>query len=1682
MHPFTCRHTASRHLLALIVLLCGVSEGVDAQEIRDGRITAFTALPHHPSPSTAAADTSIDPWDNEKWRGGFGMPGPESVVLTMANGDDDVYIGGLFSSISGLPFNGVARWDGRTYNPLGEGYWAGVDGVVYALLVDGDDVYVGGQFSMAGGTKMRNIGVYNRRTNRWSPLGEGIGGIRGSSVLCMEMIDGQLYVGGRFVVCGTTVAVNIARWDGTRWHRVGTGANNHVNTLVAHDGKLYAGGDFTIAGDVPVGKVAWFDPETDAWHDLGAGIENSYQTVMAMEVDDDYVYIGGRFDSVAGMRVNHVARWNKGTKTWSPLANGVLNHNKTVGLAGAMAADGVGPVRIRAMELRGTDLFVGGDFDSIPSKSATNDRGSVPADMAIWRTSTEEWSTLTRTSALTGYTWEASGVYRVAPPPVTGGITPVADQSTVVYDFATGDDDEIYIGGDFDFAGPKNLLGTGGDLESVFAPNICRLSQKDTLWSAVGAAGPDSSIHAMVRDGEEIYVAGTFLRAGDTIVRGISRLDKTNGTWSALDGGLMMRGFNSLYPGHANRLIRHDDYLYVSGVFNETAGGLVTGSLARWNVVTEEWERVGDSIFTTIFDIAVADGAIHAVGVTPLGGACIATWDGSSWRTKPFDMTGVVQESGAPGIIRAIAVIGDSVFIAGRFDSAAGIPANSIVIWNRVTDRWSEPNHGIRGDVHVLEVIDGRLHAGGQFSIAGNRVIPCAAIWNADSALWEAVGAGFSTVSDNIVTSFHKAKYGLYVGGQFISYGDGASTNRASSITMWDGERWRTLGSGLGSGVSVRLGQPSLNAMVSDDSTLFIGGNFVYVGAKRAQYYGEWRFPKTLEGGTDEIGESPSGTIASTPPTPESAAIDNPDDDYWDERFSPQNLPAGLSDEAFAIAGDDTELFVGGAFENVVGIPANGLARWDGVDWTPLDDGTDVGVDGYVYALALDGDDLYVGGQFTAAGGIPARNIAVWNRATRRWRALGDGIGGAVPFISAIELHDGQLYVGGNFEQAGSSTARNIARWDGSAWHPLGSGVDGNVDALETFQGRLYVGGSFAHAGDSTSTGIAYWDGTTWHGFSNGINGVVNDLLAQEDRLLVGGRFTFRYCADPPDCTYDREIANIMAITGDPSTLIGEEVAGDGKWATEIRDILVTGNSLYLAGSFFYRPPAGFGTPSLLKNVAQITDGFWIHNEEGTNAPANALASFRGRVIAGGAFSQAGQVRADHVAEWNPLYRRWRPLASGFTLGLVTALTLKDGSIYAAGPFCYKDDPYQILDEDNHLALLGAHGWHVQKGAIKGFAVTAASTADEILVGGSFITADDIIGVNICRWDPESKIWRALTPGSGVADQLDLTYVSAITTSASDIYVGGIFGVVDTFETPNVTAYDRTTGIWRPLGDGLDKQVWALLLTPDGTLYAGGDFRRSGTRSMSGVARWDGTAWQPLGDGVDGSVRSLAWGNDRLYVGGIFTDAGGVTTDNIAAWDPVTGEWSALGDGLGTDFLPSVDVLTFTHGMLFAGGFFQNSGPQEMSNIARWDGRSWQSLGSGVDHAVYAMVAQQNDIYVAGGFRTAGRKPSPNVALWHDPTLTIAPSEPAAAGAALLAGPNPFAERTIVSYSVPRRAPVRIGIHDLRGVEIARLVDRVVDAGEYRVTWDAVDALPPGIYVCRMDYEATVTTRKIVRR
>jgi len=122
-----------------------------------------------------------------------------------------------------------------------------------------------------------------------------------------------------------------------------------------------------------------------------------------------------------------------------------------------------------------------------------------------------------------------------------------------------------------------------------------------------------------------------------------------------------------------------------------------------------------------------------------------------------------------------------------------------------------------------------------------------------------------------------------------------------------------------------------------------------------------------------------------------------------------------------------------------------------------------------VYALAVSATGFYAGGTLTAVGGMPVNFIAKWDGSA--WSALGSGMDYVV---GALAVSGTSLYVGGEFTTAGGVQANYIAKWDGSAWSALGSGMDYTVRALAADgAGHLFVGGEFSMAGSKLSPYLA---------------------------------------------------------------------------------------------------------------------------------------------------------------------------------------------------------------------------------------------------------------------------------------------------------------------------------------------------------------------------------------------------------------------------------------------------------------------------------------------------------------------------------------------------------------------------------------------------------------------------------
>ncbi len=147
--------------------------------------------------------------------------------------------------------------------------------------------------------------------------------------------------------------------------------------------------------------------------------------------------------------------------------------------------------------------------------------------------------------------------------------------------------------------------------------------------------------------------------------------------------------------------------------------------------------------------------------------------------------------------------------------------------------------------------------------------------------------------------------------------------------------------------------------------------------------------------------------------------------------------------------------------------------------------------------------------------------------------------------------------------------------------------------------------------------------------------------------------------------------------------------------------------------------------------------------------------------------------------------------------------------------------------------------------------------------------------------------------------------------------------------------------------------------------------------------------WQGLGTGTSIEVYCLYTDTttNALNAGGQF-NIGGVPYLGIAKWNGIV--WDSIGSGL--PCFPLFDIIRYKNEIYVAGG---NGG-----GINKWNGSSWVSVGSGlniigtVSPIAYHFSIYNSELYVGGGFDTAGNVPANSLAKWNDTTWTDVHSLP----------------------------------------------------------------------------------------
>ena len=619
-------------------------------------------------------------------------------------------------------------------------------------------------------------------------------------------------------------------------------------------------------------------------------------------------------------------------------------------------------------------------------------------------------------------------------------------------------------------------------------------------------------------------------------------------------------------------------------------------------------------------------------------------------------------------------------------------------------------------------------------------------------------------------------------------------------------------------------------------------------------------------------------------------------------------------------------------------------------------------------------------------------------------------------FVTCAVYFGGELVIGGRFSQAGGVPARNIARWDGAQWLPLGDGLDDDVLALSVFQNHLIAGGRFATAGTVQAIGVAQWDGAEWHSMADGLKVPLQVPPAETWAFVEYG--TGLVAAGAFQLSGQQAVHGIAVWDGTQWNALGEGVDGIGRAVAVWRD------TLYVGG--YFQTASGVTAGSIAKwdgsSWSSVGSGL---TSSDTTAWVYSLAVYHDELVVCGDYDLAANVAVHNIASWNG--EDWQALGTGLDYGTL-GLAVHNGKLVASARI--------FGSYGSSLAEWDGISWVPGAPIPIGTAGCLLPTEDGLIVGGAFqasvSTLGPIRGFQIAKWTGTD--WVGFEPWTDRMHGLSslfggYPFIQSLASFQGEVIAGGFLDLAgDPPQWAHVGPLTAWNGSrWRPFGawDDAFGQTYAILAGAD-TLYAGGTLygyshgvsgmglwryaggswsladtlnativslvlyhgdlyvgaRRSGTPApfSGGVYRWNGQDLIAIG-WADPGIRAMTVHDDKLIVAGEFSSLSGVNVDGLATWDGH--QWGRLDENPPYLDPGEIDALVSWDGKLIAGGSFcQLPGCPAVVSLSE---AMWQPVGVLRGHALCTVVANGR-LFAGGWFFTPPTSEVTMVAAWDGTT------------------------------------------------------------------------------------------------
>lgn len=674
-----------------------------------------------------------------------------------------------------------------------------------------------------------------------------------------------------------------------------------------------------------------------------------------------------------------------------------------------------------------------------------------------------------------------------------------------------------------------------------------------------------------------------------------------------------------------------------------------------------------------------------------------------------------------------------------------------------------------------------------------------------------------------------------------------------------------------------------VHAIAAYEGTLYLGGNFRYVGpgsgtagvVSMADAQSSLGFP-VLNGTVSAIvpdgagGWFVGGSFTTVEDRPRTNLVHIRSDLSLNPSWKPN--PDGA---CAALLLHDQTLFVGGAFGRIGGQVRNAVASLDAA--TGAVSGWNPNVSGSVATLQIAGDRIYLGGEFRRVGGQTRNRIASVELESGK---VTDWNPNALASVKALAVAGEVVYAGGTFATIGGKPRNRIAALDSNTglaldWNP---NADGAVETLLVDGLTIYAGGAFTSIGGVNRSRLAALDADTalatpW---DPGANKTVFSLAQLNTRLFVGGAFT--------------------SIGGETRTALAafDTVTGGAlPWIPQISGLTpALEPTVYALGldpesvGFGGKLASSGGSPR--NNLAAIDarSGRLLPWNPISSGVVSALAATRDRIYIGGTFTNIGRGVRHHIAAVDPVngqLQDWDPHVIGRNAA-VSALAMDANNLYVGGSFTNISGETRVSIAALDLNTGAAKDW--DPGATTsargpGSVRALLLVGDVLYAGGEFANFGGQPRASIAAVQTTAD--RVLDWNPGANDD-----VLCLGWSGGNVFVGGAFTRIGGQTRNRIAALDDLTGtasVWNPDAVGRTASV-NCMGTHGERLYAGGSYTGLGGEFRNQLASLNitgakATDWNP---NLNGLVRSMVVTADTAYVGGDFTQVGGRSHAYFAAF------------------------------------------------------------------------------------------------------------------------------------------------------------------------------------------------------